>query len=117
MTEKDICCDCERLKAALKETLEEFTKNVQMNTGVIEQLEAENKKLKAALGHTEAALANWGDNEVAEVKLECEWLKKLNLILRHAIYDIVNRTENDEQGNDILEITDKAITALEGDKK
>ena len=118
---QDHCCECERLKAALKETLEEFTKNVQMNTGIIERLEkenktyvverelsfvalnnaelpttggcnlgrqvektleyieqlkAENKKLKAALGHTEAALANWGDNEVGEVKLECERQKK-----------------------------------------
>ena len=40
----------------------------------IETLESENVKLKAALGHTEAALAKWGDDSVGEVKLKAQEL-------------------------------------------
>lgn len=33
------------------------------------------KQLKHALGHTEAALANWGDSGIDELRLKCEELQ------------------------------------------
>ena len=46
------------------------------------ELEAENAKLKNALGHTEAALANWGDDEVGEVKMTAQCLQEENARLK-----------------------------------
>lgn len=39
---------------------------------IIEQLKNDNRQLKHALGHTEAALDNWGDGTLGELRSTCQ---------------------------------------------
>ena len=78
----------------------------------IKELQAENKQLKHALGHANAALADFGDDSIGDMRLKLEDMKIENDRLKKAIITFVDWCEPDCK--EVQDAVDRLKQALKG---